>query len=81
MPHIEEESGHARVSKGTKATRAAGITPFWTPCDERQILNLREVKLGGFYRDAGRGPSGSPRTPRSRSLRETIAAAGRAPSP
>jgi hypothetical protein len=51
------------------------------PCDERPNLEPREVKLGGFYRVAGRGPSGSPRTPRSRSLRETIAAAGRAPSP
>ena len=39
----------------------------------------RAVRPAGFCRVAGRGPRGSPRAPRSRSRRATIAAAGAAP--
>ncbi len=47
---------------------------------QRQHLNLTRGQASRISMARGRGPRGRPRTPRSRSRRAAIAAAGRAPS-
>ena len=65
----------SRTRRGVRA-----ISAFRNPCATRaSTSSSREVRLAGFSRVAGRGPRGTPRAPRSRSRRATIAAAGCAP--